>query len=84
MLLTAFFVSLTGTFARAPLRHGPQPLEDVINWHLVVRKYYQMNGIDDHEQEEVEKNGAIAGGKHDRAFNMTEIVSSAYAGHKLN
>ena len=69
---------------RDRIHHGPKPLEDVINWQLVVRKYYQMNGKDDPSQDEDDKNDIISGVKHDKLFNMTEIVATAYSNHKHN
>lgn len=30
--------------------HGPQRLEDVVDWALVVRKYQSIKGIEEHDK----------------------------------
>ena len=51
--------------------HGPQRLEDAIDWALVVRRYHKsIDGGDDVSDEEEEKNGILPNNKnHMDAYN---------------
>ena len=46
--------------------HGPQRLEDALDWRAVVRRYHKMQGgADDTPEDDDERNGTIPGvGKH--------------------
>lgn len=44
--------------------HGPQRLEDVVDWLMVVKKYQSMQGIEDSEHtlpDEEDRTGEITG-----------------------
>ena len=69
---------------RGRTNRGPQSLEDVINWQLVVRRYYQIHGIDEGSNHDVEKHDNAGGGHQDKVFNMTELVNTAYSNYKNN
>ncbi|XP_060553271.1 serine/threonine-protein phosphatase 6 regulatory ankyrin repeat subunit C-like isoform X2 [Ruditapes philippinarum] len=39
--------------------HGPQRLEDAIDWKAVVKRYYKMQGVDESSDDDDEKNGIL-------------------------
>ncbi|XP_060558275.1 uncharacterized protein LOC132718575 [Ruditapes philippinarum] len=39
--------------------HGPQRLEDAIEWKAVVKRYYKMQGVDESSDDDDEKNGIL-------------------------
>lgn len=43
--------------------HGPQRLEDALDWKMVVKRYYKMQGVDDENmsEDEDERNGTVHG-----------------------
>ncbi|XP_033736705.1 serine/threonine-protein phosphatase 6 regulatory ankyrin repeat subunit A-like isoform X2 [Pecten maximus] len=59
-------VAPEGGFLRVGGHHGPQRLEDVVDWLLVVKKYMSMQGIEDSDHtitgdDDTDKNGDITG-----------------------
>ncbi|XP_050400941.2 ankyrin-1 [Patella vulgata] len=47
-------VAPDGGFLRSHAHHGPQRIEDVVDWELVVKKYLVMQGLEEPEKNDID------------------------------
>lgn len=63
---------MLGVAGLARHHHGPQRLEDALDWKAVVKRYYKMQGSEEYSDDEEERNGLLNGSNNNHIDSLNE------------